>query len=315
MDYSVFQYGHDDDQMVAIQHLLAVCNQDLFQPVEWFRWRYEQNPLGKAIIVCAQENERILACLVVEKLHVICGSEVCRCGCVTRVTIKEGPERETILSRLLAVAGNEAKDQELDIIFAFDSVSYQLRDAEFEWTIDSVETSQVIQPMRPFRSIFRLSDVNKAFVPNKCTAYHPVGIDTICFDELANSFAGTGGWTMEPDMLKWLVSYTNKEYALIDNNDVTAITVVGRRGIQKDAHLLRMISKKEGVLAGRNWRDVLEVIRERINPDEVSAVESEQLLFGDGLLKSKTQVNYAYQVLKGGGSNVSEIAMAIHRWL
>ena len=315
MDYSVFQYGHDDDQMVAIQHLLAVCNQDLFQPVEWFRWRYEQNPLGKAIIVCAQENERILACLVVEKLHVICGSEVCRCGCVTRVAIKEGPEREAILSRLLTVARNEAKDQRLDIIMAFDSVSDQLRDAEFEWTIDSVETSQVIQPMRPFRSIFRLSDVNKAFVPNKCTAYHSEGIDSICFDELANSSAGTGGWTLEPDMLKWLVSYTNKEYALIDNNDVTAIAALGRRGIQKDAHLLMMISKKEGVPAGGYLRDVLEVIRERINPDEVSAVESEQLLSGDGLLRSKTQVNYAYQVLKGGGSNVNEIAMAIHRWL
>lgn len=311
----MFQYGHDDDLMVAIQHLLAVCNQDLFQPVEWFRWRYEQNPWGKAIIVCAQENGRIQAFSVVEKLHVICGSEVCRCGCVTGVAIKEGFEREDILSKLLAVARNEAKEQGLDIILAFDSVSVQLRDAEFEWTIDSVETSHGILPMRPFRSIFRLSDVNKAFVPNKCTAYHPVGIDTICFDELANSLAGTGGWTMVPDMLKWLVSFTNKEYALIDNNDVTAIAAVGRRGIQKDAHLLRMISKKEGVPAGRYLRDVLEVIRERINPDEVSAVESEQLLFGDGLLKSKTQVNYAYQVLKGGGSNVSEISMAIHGWL
>lgn len=311
----MFQYGHDDDQMVAIQHLLAVCNQDLFQPLEWFRWRYEQNPLGKAIIVCAQENERILACLVVEKLHVICGSEVCRCGCVTGVAIKEESEREDILPRLLAVAGNEAKDQGLDIIFAFDSVSDQLRDAESEWAIDSVETSQVIQPMRPFRSIFRLSDVNKAFVPNKCTAYHPVGIDTICFDELANSFAGTGGWTMEPDMFKWIVSFTDKEYALIDNNDVTAIAAVGRRGIQKDAHLLMMISKKEGVPAGRYLRDVLEVVREKINPDEVSAVESEQLLFGDGLLMSKTRVNYAYQLLKGGNGNVREIAMAIHGWL
>ncbi len=311
----MFQYGHDDDQMVAIQHLLAVCNQDLFQPVEWFRWRYEQNTLGKAIIVCAQENERILACLVVEKLHVICGSEVCRCGCVTRVAIKEGPEREAILSRLLAVAGNEAKDQGLDIIFAFNSVSDQLRDAESEWTNDSVETSQVIQPMRPFRSIFRLSDVNKAFVPNKCTAYHPVGIDTICFDGLANSFARTGGWTLEPAMFKWIVSFTNKEYALIDNNDVTAIAALGHRGIQKDAHLLMMISNKEGVPAGRHLRDVLEVIRERINPDEVSAVESEQLLSGGGLLKSKTQVNYAYQLLKGGVGNVREMAMAIHRWL
>lgn len=311
----MFQYGHDDDQIVAIQHLLAVCNQDLFQPIEWFRWRYEQNPWGKAIIVCAQENERMQACLVVEKLHVICGSEVCRCGCVTGVAIKEGSKCEVILSKLLAVAGNEAKGQGLDNIMAFDSVSVQLRDAEFEWTIDSVETSHGILPMRPFRSIFRLSDVNKAFIPNKCTAYHPVGIDTICFDELANSSAGTGGWTLEPDMLKWIVSFTNKEYALIDNNDVTAIAALGHRGIQKDAHLLMMISKQEGVHAGRYLRDVLEVIRERINPDEVSAVESEQLLSGDGLLRSKTQMNYAYQLLKGGVGNVCEIAKAIHRWL
>ena len=114
MDYCVFQYGHDDDLMVAIQHLLAVCNQDLFQPVEWFRWRYEQNPWGKAIIVCAQENGRIQAFSVVEKLHVICGSEVCRCGCVTGVAIKEGFEREDILSKLLAVARNRnAKPEDI----------------------------------------------------------------------------------------------------------------------------------------------------------------------------------------------------------
>ena len=178
--------------MVAIRQLLAVGDQDLFQSEEWFRWRIEQNPLGRAIVVCAQENECMQACLVVEILHVICGSQEFRCGCVTGVTIKEEPEPKSddIRSKILSVAVNEAKKQGLDIVFAFDSVSEQLRDAEFGWNIDSFDNSHVILPMRPFRSIFRLSDVNKAFVPNKCMAYHHVGIETISFDELANSFAG-----------------------------------------------------------------------------------------------------------------------------
>ena len=112
-------------------------------------------------------------------------------------------------------------------------------------------------------------------------------------------------------MLKWLVTFTNKEYVLIDNNVFKAIAVVGRRGIQKDVHLLMMISKKEGVYAGRYQMYVLEDIRERINPDEVSAVESEQLITGGGLLRSKIPVSYSYKVLKGRGCNVREIAMVI----
>ena len=68
MEYSLFQFDREDAQQDVIRHLLAADGHIPFQPEEWFRWRYEHNPSGKPIIVCANEGEKIVACTVVEKV-------------------------------------------------------------------------------------------------------------------------------------------------------------------------------------------------------------------------------------------------------
>jgi len=315
MIYRVLQYGSDGDLKVAIRQLMPLGCQGLIQSEEWFQWRYTQNPSGKAIIVGAFENERMVACMVVELFCLVRSDNQYLCGCVSVVAIMDGFEKKKILLDLTTVAEKEAKIRGLDLLFAFDNEYNQLREADVEWDFNTVEMHHEVLTLKPIRSIFRLSDIRKAFVPNRCVAYHPVGVETLRFDELAKGSDDYVGRLITPDMLRWLITFTDKEYVVIDNNDVTVIAIVGRRGKQKDVNLLTSYSKMDGVNPKMCQKGILESIGKMNTPDEVSSVVGEQLLAGGGLLKSSSKLYYAYKVLKDGVEREGELATAIHRWL
>lgn len=309
------QCGVDDKIMDNICHFLAVNNQRLSQSEEWIRWRFEQNPSGKAIVVCAFENEHMVACMAIERFHVGSGDAELSFGCVTCVAIIDEYEPCGVKAGILDVAEQEAMRQGLDVIFAYGVDAERMGREGKSWILDSVEMQDVIIPIRPFRSIFRLSSVKKAFVPNRCVAYHPIGLEMIHFDELANLIEKQDGLVLSYDMLQWILTFTDREYLFIDNDDFVAIGAVGQRGMQKEVHLLMMVPKNKSVRPITYQKKLLEAIRVKINPDEVSAIEETHVLTGKGLLEGLTHVEYAYKVLRNGDDRVKEIVRAIYQWI
>lgn len=315
MEYHVLEFGGDDKIMDNICHFLAVNNQRWSQSEKWIRWRFEQNPSGKAIVVCAFENEHMVACLTIERFHVETGDAELNFGCVTSVAINDEYETCGVMAGILDVAEREAKHHSLDIIVVYGVDAERMGREGKSWILDSVEIQNVIMPLRPFRSIFRLSGIKKAFVPNRCFAYHPVGLEMIHFDELANLIEKPDGLVLSYDMLQWILTFTDREYLFIDNDDFVAIGAVGQRGMQKEVHLLMMVSKNKSVHPCIYQKKLLEAIRVKINPDEVSATEETHVLTEKGQLKGLTHVEYAYKVLRNGADRVEEIARAIYQWI
>lgn len=307
MEYSLFQFDKEDAQQDVIHHLLVADGHVPFQPEEWFRWRYEQNPSGKAIIVCANEGEKVVACAVVEKVQVECDGKIHFCGCVSNMVIGNNVKSSEVIRGLMDVTEKEAKEHGLEIIFSFRDEFDKLKCADAGWKYETMGVRYGIRQMKPFRSIFRLSDLRKAFSPNRCVAYHPDGCELIHYKVLDE----TNGCHLHHDMLNWLMSFTNKEYVIIDNDNVTVIAVVGHRGILKEVHLHMTISKRGNV----QKRDVIDTINAKIHPDIISFIGDEHLLSERGLIKRTSQLKYGYKALKDGLNRIDEMAMAIYRWL
>ena len=307
MEFSLFQFDKEESKQNVIRHLLAADGHIPFQSDEWFRWRYEQNPSGKAIIVCANEGEKMAACAVVEKVQVECDGNNHFCGCVSNMVVRNNVKSSEVIRGLMDVAEQEAREQGLEIIFSFGNEFDKLKCADVEWKYETMGVGYGIRQMKPFRSIFRLSDLRKEFSPNRCVAYHPDGSELIHYkvpDE-------TNVFHLHHDMLNWLMSFADKEYVIIDNDNVTVIAVVGHRGILKDVHLLMMVSKRGNV----QKRDVIDTINVKVHPDIISFIGDNHLLSERGLIKRTSQLKYGYKALKDGLDRIDEMAMAIYRWL
>lgn len=113
--------------------------------------------------MCAFENEHMVACLAIERFHVETGDAELNFGCVTSVAINDEYETCGVMAGILDVAQLEAKRQSLDIIVAYGVDAERMGREGKSWILDSVEIQNVIMPLRPFRSIFRLSGI----VPNR----------------------------------------------------------------------------------------------------------------------------------------------------
>lgn len=137
----------------------------------------------------------------------------------------------------------------------------------------------------------------------------------IHFDELANLIEKPDGLFLSYDMLQWILTFTDREYLFIDNDDFVAIGAVGQRGMQKEVHLLMMVSKNKSVHPSIYQKKLLEAICLKINPDEVSATEDTHVLTGNGQLKGLTHVEYAYKVLGNGADRVNEMVRAFYQWI
>lgn len=310
MEYSLFQYKSGGFQQEAVRRLLAAVNHNLFQPEEWFRWRFEQNPSGKAIIVVANEGEQVVACVIVEKFCVACNGNNILCGCVSNVAKRDGIKSAEAISVLMDMAEQEAKEQGIEILFSFGDEYEQLKDSGIKWNDETIEIEYGIRQVKLFRSIFRLSDLRKSFRPNRCVAYHPDGSES---DQLIISDE-SNTCNLSHDMLKWLVSFTDKEYTIVDNDNVTAIAVVGHRGILKESQLLTAVSKRKDVHPRMYQRFVIDTIKEKTHPDVISFVEDEHLLSDRGIIKRLSQFKYGYKALKVGCDS-EELAVAIYRWV
>ena len=66
MEYRAFQYGVDSRYINAILEGIEVVSKGDVGADEWFYQRFEQNPLGRAILICAFESSRLMACMAVE---------------------------------------------------------------------------------------------------------------------------------------------------------------------------------------------------------------------------------------------------------
>ena len=115
-----------------------------------------------------------------------------------------------------------------------------------------------------------IRDLKKSFSPNvsNLDKIKSISLDDVCVESAVPSTI-LPIWTK--DYLRWrFLSYPNREYFIINNPQVFAISMVGHRGKLKDVHILYIVSKQEHTPTCRLTGQIVRKIREEIQPDIIS---------------------------------------------
>jgi hypothetical protein len=315
MVYRLFSYDTDNSFFNVICGFLNADKKKPSQPEEWYRWRFEQNPSGKAIIVYAVDEVRLVACMVVELVSIMCDGKKYLCGYVSNLVVEDGYELSVIVPELIAMAESEAKNQGVDILYAFGCEMDLFKGVEVDWNYGTEIIHYDIQQVKIFPSPFHIPELKNDFIPNTAEAYHPDGIDLNQIGDLSDYCNEVVKPVLTQEFLNWHFSFTDRNYVIVDNDNVVAIAVFGHRGIVKEAHLLMMDSKKDGIHPRQYQKSVVDIIREEVNPDVISCIEEEDLLTMKGIIKESTSLKYGYKALKAGCGEVGKMAVIIRRWM
>ena len=286
MDYRFFQYGVDDVYIKEIVDTLAISYREVIKTEKWFRLRFEQNPCGKAILSCAFDSGQLAACIAIEKVPEKINGTQCIFGLVRYFFVREGYGFAEMISRLIGLAESEVRSQQLAAVLIMGLQDYCSGVSIDGWKEGDVKVKYRVKFIEPLRSIFRLSDVKKTFIPCGRPSLDEKSVDRNKAANIKNSLLNQPEfekkWNIE--YLCWrFLSTENPEYAFVKDQDAFAIAVVGNRGKgTKDVQILMMATNNGKVLSNHCKKNVVDKLNELFHPDTISCVDNDHyLIFGN----------------------------------
>ena len=316
MIYSITHYDACNDFARSIESFFYSAEGFLSQPQNWMRHQYEQNPFGKAIIGCAIEGDDVKAAIVVERIDITQQGRTSYCGYVSNISIKEGLEQQINWKELLKLLEDEARKSGIDILYFFDHEQSLIGQQDLGWELGRAEIEYGIIPTGPFRSVFQISDLSKPFMPDIHVAEKRT--NTI---HINNNFFSTSGNTsacplLTQEYLDWRFgNFSDRDYLLIDDEQVSAIVIMGSRGIVKDAHILCMVPLKESIHSNKSYKKLIDDICKVFKPIIISFIRKEQLLTTDSIIETTSHIGYSYKTLNDGCDRIDDMAIAVRRWM
>lgn len=302
MKYRIFQYGRDNAYIKDVVKGHA-SREDNVEPQSetWFRQRFEQNPLGKAILACAFDGERMVACMIVERVPIECESQHTVGGYVSEYFVLPDYESPELLAELLKLVEEEAKNSGLDILLTYNVIHVK----DFGWTyFENKVRFRLNSVSGLWRSLFKLLDSTKPFVPdNREIQYDGTVI------EKENESEDVAVQKSTKAYYKWLSQTGANKYITIDDEEFYAVAIIGQRGKRvREAHICYLESKR-GDSFGQH---VLEVIKEQYKKeciDVVSWIDDMHYLPINNSLRISQMISYCYKSLGDGEHNMSGIVL------
>lgn len=286
MEYRFFQYGVDDVYIKEIVDTLAISHREVINPEKWFRWRFEQNPCGKAILSCAFDSGKLVACIVIEKVPEKINGNRCIFGLARYFFVREGYGFAEVISRLIGQAEVEVQRQQLASVLVLGLQDYCSDVSIDGWKRGDVKVKYKVKFVEPLRSIFRLSDVKKTLIPCSCPSFEVKSVDSNHSANIKSSLLNRPELEKKWDLeyLYWrFFSTEDAEYAFVEDQDAFAIAVVGNRGKgTKDVQILMMATNNGKGLSNHCKKNVADKLNNLFHPDTISSVDNDHYLtFGN----------------------------------
>lgn len=312
MDYCLFDYKNGD--FLQVLNLVLGKRKSSVQAEEGLRLRYLHNPFGKAIIACGLENGKTVVCIVIDQFQLFCHGKIRHCGLASVFSSKKACIPQDEVDGLLRLAEIEARNEGLDIIYAFEKQEEleKAKGSGWNWLRSNFQYRAI--QIEPFRSLFRITDMAKPFVP-ETIVYSDLGKDVLSQQtDLAGAYFHVVSPVMSEGFLNWYCRIgDSRAVATVDSDKVGLLGYVGKRAGIKDFHLLNLFHGEEESL--QHFQEgVIKTITANIKPDIITFEEGTHFLPEENTEYIKNLIGYGYRVLSGSGEDVEEMAVALYRW-
>ena len=282
MEYRVFPYGIDDCYIKAICEGAALAGLRVDGAEVWFHQRFEQNPLGKAVLICAFDGIRMVSCVAEERFPIQCDGKTLVGGCMRVLFVQDGYGFQEMWSGLLKVLEEECGRQCIDIITSSKEQAFIAFAQGHGWTCSEGMVRYRLNSVTGlWRNIFKMMDMSKPFVAEvKDEGVRNENVDDVSV----------------PDYYKWLIRTSPKQFIIVDNEEVSAVMVIGHRGKRvKEVQVCYFKPKKGIETAQLSLVESVKMHNKEYGIDVVSCIDGKNYLPKNNTMSSTQKVNYCYK--------------------
>lgn len=301
MELRIWRFGTDDVYIKAWLESQSLAHgfQQL-QTLDWFHWKFEQSPYGKAILACAFDGDIVAGCVAYGMGKMKYHGQEYRCALSYETFVRPDYQGHGLFKKLIDLAEEEAKRQAIPFLYNFPNSNSLTGFRHMGWVWKNDAEQLRIRVLKPFKLLRYLKDLRTSFMPSESnlSTLKSIRLDDVPIGSQENETV-TPIWTKE--YLKWrFFTYPNREYHVINNGDLFAISMVGYRGKIKDAHILYAVSKNDSIPITKMMPEVIKILKKDVAPIIISYSDSigdKTLTSSWGFVKVPSHSNFCYKIL------------------
>lgn len=295
MNYFIFDYKQHSHLIGSFLKSAALAHShSVHKNVEWFNWKFRENPFGEAILACAEENEKIIGCVAYGmQPFLLSGNEV-MCALSFENFVHPSYQRKGIFKKLISLSEKETQKKDINLLFVFPNRNSLPGYERMGWKkLPSPE--YWIKGKNLLTLPFSLNELRKGFQPGNSNLYAL---------ETATSFSQNPDKILTSlitlNYLKWrFFSYPVSNYVVIENDELYSVLRMGKRGQIKEAQVLFINRKKDKNI---NLTKFIKVCKAKTNYDILSFPISKDNSIRKNLkkaffMKVPNQTNICYKIL------------------
>lgn len=299
MELRLWQFGNDDPSIHSFLEGMKVAHNEPIRTEEWFHWKFEQSPYGKAIMACAFDGERVAGCVAYGRGIVRYQGKEWTCALSYETFVHPDYQGKGLFKKLIALAEQAMGDQGVQFLYNYPNANSITGFKHMNWICRNDIRCFKLKPINLFRVLFHFRDLKKYFrpAPSNIDLLKSIRIDEFRID-VTNPDIITPVWTT--DYIKWrFLTFPNREYLVNVNEEFFAISMIGSRGNLKSAHILFAVAK-DGSGTESIMGKVVKTIKNEICPDIIeyaSTVMDHSLDRVIGFFRVPAHGNFCYKVL------------------
>ena len=301
MELRLWEFEADDPSIDSFLEGMSIAHNEAKRSEDWFHWKFEQSPYGKAIMACAFDGKRVAGCVAFGRGIVRYKEKDWNCALSYETFVHPDYQGHGLFKKLILLAEQEMKTADIQFLYNFPNGNSITGFKHMNWICRNDICLFKIKICHPLRVFCNINSLRQPFKPA------PSNLDLIknmhlpdlqIFKCSKDKDVVEPIWTKQ--YIKWrFFTFPNREYCICDNDEIFFVSMIGSRGKLKCAHILYAIAK-DGRDTEFIMRSVLKAIVQQVNPDVISyssTVMDTSLSKVFGFFRVPDRGNFCYKVL------------------
>jgi GNAT superfamily N-acetyltransferase len=242
MNHFIFNFNKHENYIDGFLTSASLAHKQEKKSVEWFLWKFRDNPFGQSILACAEEDGIITGCVALGMQNFILNDKKIKGALSFETFVHPDFQGRGLFKLLIKNAEKEATEIGIRLLLNFpnrNSLSgflrlnwIQLNIPEYWLKVSSLS-----------KTLLNLKDIKKGFQPDESNL---MDLNPSSFDNFEQVYSDRFTSELNTEYLKWrFLTFPNAEYIIINDDNCVSVARVGYRGKLKEVQVLLVNPKSK----------------------------------------------------------------------
>jgi GNAT superfamily N-acetyltransferase len=240
MEYFIFDYKEHIHLINSFLESAATAHNQPIKSKEWFFWKFKNNPFGKSVIACLEDNGKIVGCVAYGIQNFINKAQHIKGAISFETFVHPDYQGLGVFSKLLLIAEEEIKSREVAFLLNFPNSNSLKGFLNKGWEkLDGTE--YWIKGKNIFKILFNINQIKKPFTSAESN-FNDLIIPELFEQNVSSNLVSE----INLNYLIWrFFTFPSTSYYYISAKEFDVMYRIGFRGNLKEVQVLFVNAKKE----------------------------------------------------------------------